>query len=410
MQQVYIASSKPQYNSEVQVIQRQLNSIRSGLLHHLPIVREDGFYGVETARAIKAFQQTCNIKVDGILGPQTHACMMQKLREMPSIGAAPSRYTIGPVTSKYSIEPAPIQLKGSSLTSSIYSIIKSAADVFSAIAQNLQLASDQAAKQLANLHLKYQNGAKISQADIQNIMKSMWQKPSINKIREEVEREVMDKIRKMSLGNTNRINYKNDLRTITNMREIASAQRQLAKGPNTQTVSLINKTVAKRLVDKCAEELRSVQFDKRISQRIGKITKVPKGGGVVLTGITLIPLFIHFGELCYNLLTNNPIEQNVRDIAADLVELVVGTLIALAISALLAAIGITGGLAVLIVVIVGIIIGLLLSFCLDDKDITWSKKIVNWTYETYLNLSNSIHSKETFLIDFQRMDHLNYYA
>lgn len=98
MQQVYIASPKPQYNSEVQVIQRQLNSIRSGLLHNLPIVREDGFYGVETARAIKAFQQTCNIKVDGILGPQTHACMMQKLREMPSIGAAPSRYTIGPVT------------------------------------------------------------------------------------------------------------------------------------------------------------------------------------------------------------------------------------------------------------------------------------------------------------------------
>lgn len=410
MQQLYVASPKPQHNTEVLIFQRQLNTIRSALLHNLPIVSEDGYYGVETAKAVKAFQQACNISADGVLGPQTQACIMQKLREMPSISAAPPKYTIGPAPSKYSIGPAPVQLKGPALTSSISNIIKSAADVFSAVAQNLQLASNQAAKQLANLQIKYQNGTKISQADIQNIMKSMWQKPSIQKIREDVERKVMDEIREMSRGNTNRMNYKNDKQTLINLRQIANAQRQVVKGPNTQAVSLINKTVAKQLVDKCAEELRSVQFDKRISQGIGKITKVPKGGGTVLTAITLIPLCIHIGELGYNLMTNNPIEQNIRDIAADLVELAVGVLITLAISALVAAIGITGGLAVLIVVIIGIIIGLLLSFFLDDEDITWSKKIVNWTYETYQNLSNSIHSKETFLIDFQRTDHLNYYA
>ena len=109
-------------------------------------------------------------------------------------------------------------------------------------------------------------------------------------------------------------------------------------------------------------------------------------------------------------MTHNPIEQNIRDIAADIVELVVGILITMAIAALVAAIGITGGMAVLIVVVIGIIIGLLLSFFLDDGDNTWSKKIVNWTYETYQNVTNTNNSKQPILIDFQRTGRLDYWA
>lgn len=399
MQQLYVASPKPQYNAEVLIFQRQLNTIRNTLLHNLPIIKEDGYYGVETAKAVKAFQQACNISADGKLGPQTQACIMQKLREMPSISAA----------------PAPVQLEGPSLTSNISNIVKKATKVFSDLAQSLQLASDQAAKQLANLQQKYQNGTNISKADIQNIMKSMWQKPSIQKIRENVKKEVMDEIRAMTRGNNYHTHYKGDKRSLIKSRQISDAQRQLAKGPNSQTISIINQRVAKQVVDKCAKELRSVQFDKIISQGIGKITKVPKGGGTVLTVVTLFPLCIHVGELCYNLRTNNPIEQNIRDIAADLVELAVGVLIGLAIAALVSAF-ITGGWAVLVILVIGIIIGLLLSFFFDDEDNTWSEKIVNWIYETYQNLSRSIHLKKfidspiDLPIDSPNPNHLNYYA
>ena len=48
MEKVYIASPNPQYDNNVLIVQRQLNSIRSGLLHNLPIVKEDGLYGEET--------------------------------------------------------------------------------------------------------------------------------------------------------------------------------------------------------------------------------------------------------------------------------------------------------------------------------------------------------------------------
>ena len=396
MQNVYVAVPKPKYDAEVLVIQHQLNSIRSALLHNLPAIKEDGYYGYETAKAVRAFQQACNISADGKFGPQSYASMMQKLREMPSPGA---------VSSKYSIVSVPEKSKEFSPTASFYKLFKSSMDVFSSIADNLQLASEQAAKQLAIIQMKYQNGAGLAKTDIQGVLKSMWEKPSIQKIRNDVEKKVMDEIRQLSHGNTNRINYKTDKRTVDSVRMIGNAQRQLKKGPNSQTVALINKNVAKQLVDKCTEELRSVQFDKKISQALGKMSKgakVAKGGGAVLTAITLIPLCLHVCELCYNLMTNNPIEQNLRDIAADIVEFVVGTLIALAVAAIVAAIGITGGMAVLAVVVIGIVIGLLMSFFLDEEDNTWSDKLVNWTYETYKNTTNTFNSQKPILIDFQR--------
>ena len=404
MQKIYVALPKPQFDSEVLIFQRQMNTIRQALLHNLPAVREDGYYGVETARAVRAFQQACNITADGKFGPQTYASMMQKLREIPSLGA---------VSSKYSIVSVPEKSKEFSLTASIYKLFKSSMDVFSSIADNLQLASDQAAEQLAIIQMKYQNGAGLSKTDIQSVLKSMWEKPSLQKIRNDIENKVMAEIRQLSQGNTNRINYKNDNRTVADLRRISEAKRQLVKGPNSQTVAFINKNVAKQLVDKCTEELRSVQFDKKISQALGKMTKgakVAKGGGAVLTAITIIPLCLHICELGYNIMTNNPIKQNIRDIAADFVELVVGVLIALAISALVAAIGITGGMAVLAVVIIGIIIGLLMSFFLDDEDNTWSDKIVNWTYETYKNTLNAFNSQKPVLIDFQRTGRLDNWA
>ena len=139
MQQVYIALPNPRYDNEVLIIQRQLNSIRSALLHNLPIVREDGLYGIETAKAVKAFQQACNITVDGKLGPQTYNCMMQKMREMPSIGAAPSRYSIG---------PAPITTKGvPSTVFSLYDVV----DQFVASVLEFNSSLKSVANKVANL-------------------------------------------------------------------------------------------------------------------------------------------------------------------------------------------------------------------------------------------------------------------
>ncbi len=106
MKKIYSASANPRFDNNVLIVQRQLNSIKSALLHTLPTIKEDGLYGEETEKAIKVFQQICNISADGKLGPQTSSCISQKLREMPSIGVAVPKYYISDASPKYYISDA----------------------------------------------------------------------------------------------------------------------------------------------------------------------------------------------------------------------------------------------------------------------------------------------------------------
>lgn len=81
MQQVYIVTANPPKDTYVEFVQRQMNNIRRSLLHNLPEVAENGLYDDKMAKAVKAFQQSCNIGVDGKFGPQTRMCLVQKMRE-----------------------------------------------------------------------------------------------------------------------------------------------------------------------------------------------------------------------------------------------------------------------------------------------------------------------------------------
>lgn len=94
MQNIYIASSNPEYDPFIVTIQNKLNTIRRNLLHNLPpITMVDGKYGYETARVVSAFQDACEISVDGKLGPVTIGRIEQKMRELPSISSVSLRET-----------------------------------------------------------------------------------------------------------------------------------------------------------------------------------------------------------------------------------------------------------------------------------------------------------------------------
>lgn len=57
--------------NNVRTIQLQLNRIRRNFPSIPPITRVDGIFGVETDKAVRAFQKTFNLKQDGIVGKAT---------------------------------------------------------------------------------------------------------------------------------------------------------------------------------------------------------------------------------------------------------------------------------------------------------------------------------------------------
>ena len=56
--------------SEVIFIQKLLNRIAESVTS-IPSVNEDGIFGEETEKAVKAFQSYYGLDVDGIVGPET---------------------------------------------------------------------------------------------------------------------------------------------------------------------------------------------------------------------------------------------------------------------------------------------------------------------------------------------------
>jgi len=84
----YKASNHPTYDSNVKIIQRNLNELRPLAEEKLQMslwasISEDGYYGNDTAAAVKGFQQVFNCTpYDGIYGIKTDSALKKALSDM----------------------------------------------------------------------------------------------------------------------------------------------------------------------------------------------------------------------------------------------------------------------------------------------------------------------------------------
>lgn len=395
---MYLTESKT-YRPEVKAVQELLNRVRqtNHFSNKWGKIDADGFYGPKTKEAVIAFQKATGIQQTGIVGDQTYKALNDAL---PSIYASPSTCYISEAPAKQYITSAPPQshisqsANGSipngkdpklSANQSVFQIIDfMAKKIVKPFSDTLKSASDQATKELKGL----QGIKKLKISDIQRMANSMFQRPDVAKMRETIVNEVYKELSKISHGNSNVTNYNKSKMAYNKVADIGAAQRQLKKGLDRQTIASINKQLGKLVTDKCVSELENVQFDKILSERIGRIgknannIKSVKGGGGILTALSLLPLCLHIIELIYNWVNGLSVKDVVTKIVSDIISIVVGVLIGAVIVAVVGLIGLTGGIAVLVVVVVGLIVGLILSFFFGDWEDNIAKKFVNWIYNT----------------------------
>lgn len=380
MQQIYVALPKPQYNSEVLIFQHQLNTIRCALLHNLPIVREDGYYGVETARAVKAFQQACNISADGKYGPQTHRYLMQKLRELPSIGPA---------------QIAPRQL--SSGISSSFKVV----DQFVEAVKNFYSSLGSVASSIAKLE-------RPTSATIFNSFRKSVESidPAMKKLQETLSKynqykagsAISEETRKAANAYAKNIGnpHKNfDFKDIVQGRKVAQEVSKanvnkrltnyyLSKGMSARD-AVLNNLKQYNFVPKIMAQLKSMGFTSKIDFSKIDLSKIAKGIGIAAFVYSLKDIIwdiFHFRELFDESKKEAWLEDLKKDCYAFLDGLIVAS-VSLLLAKLVMAIG--GGIAVIAgasmstvavaiaVAIIALIIGLIFCYCLSKYDISFSR-------------------------------------
>lgn len=395
---MYLTESNT-YRPEVKSVQELLNRVRlqNRYTNRWGIIDTDGFYGPKTKEAVIAFQKATGIQQTGIVGDQTFNALKNAL---PSIYASPSTCYISEAPAKQYIISAPPKShipqsandslhngKNPNLSAdqSLFQILDFIAKkIVKPFSDTLGAASDQATNELKSL----QSVKKLKMSDIQRIANSMFQRPDVTRMRETIVNEVYEELGKRSRGNSNVTNYNKSKMAYSKVADIGAAQRQLKKGLDRQTIASINKQLGKLVTDRCVTELESVQFDKIISEKIGKFgknaknVKGVKGGGGVFSALSWFPLCVHAIELIYNWINGLPVKDVITKIVSDLISIVVGFLIGAVITAVVALIGLTGGVAVLVVVVIGLIVGLILSLFFGDWEDNIAKKFVNWIYNT----------------------------
>ena len=395
---MYLAESNT-YRQEVKTVQELLNRVRqtNHFSNKWGIIKADGFYGPKTKEAVLAFQKATGIQQTGIVGDQTFNALKNAL---PSIYESPSTCYMTQAPAKQYITSTPPKshisqsANGSlhngknpnlSADQSLFQILDFIAKkIVKPFSDTLKSASDQATNELKSL----QGVKKMKISDIQRIANSMFQRPDVARMRETIVNEVYEELSKRSRGNSNVTNYNKSKIAYSKVADRVAAQRQLKKGLDRQTIASINKQLGKLVTDRCVSELETVQFDKILSEKIGKVgknaknVKGVKGGGGILTALTLFPLCLHTIELIYNTINGLPVKDVITKIVSDIISIVVGILIGAAIAAVVALIGLTGGVAVLVVVVVGLIVGLILSLFFGDWEDNIAKKFVNWIYNT----------------------------
>ena len=439
----YYPKSNPPVDPYIKSIQEKLNYIRishktlnkgyDGKAYNWPHLSVDGQYGQQTSDVVKAFQVRRGIiPASGILGPTT----ARFIEEAYNKGGISSNYVLdiqrklnyvcklniaedglwGQETSKalqifrdtYGAGNRPLQPNGEldaytlikldelyrrgSLLKQTYNSFESVAKSFiSPLADTLRDISNSACDEIRRLE-----GQQITPARIREIMRSMFNKPKVNQLRCNIEKYIWADIEKKAHGNTNAINYSKGPKALQQAREIGEAQRQMkTKILSPQSRAAVNKALNDQIKNKCLKELESIRFDKLITEKLGKVgTKIPKGGGGLLTALAFLPFGMHIAEYVYCVYNGKDVTDAVKRIVEDLISMITGVIIGAIIGIIVALCGITGGMAILIVLGAGIVVGLLLSFFFPDWEKEWADKIVEWIYKNVnsTNIQNLINN------------------
>ena len=187
MKEVYIEAKNPAPDDYVRIVQIQLNRIRKSLIHTLPSVEENGKYDKATADAIRAFQQACNIRSDGMLGPQTRACLGQKLQEMHRM------QTALPISNKPS--------SSFSLTDMLDFFVQKIAVP---MADCLNSASQLAISELKKLNSQ---NFKITDTDIRKLERMLFDRSDVKKLQETIKKQVFEEATTIAKGDTNVVKW-----------------------------------------------------------------------------------------------------------------------------------------------------------------------------------------------------------
>ena len=383
MEKVYIASPNARYDNNVLIVQRQLNSIRSALLHNLPVIKEDGLYGEETARAVKAFQQACNISADGKFGSQTSSCMIQKLREMPSIGAAPPKYYISSAPPKYHISATPANFKRNSHgVFSLYNVV----DQFVGAVIDFNVTLKAVASSVANL--KNPSADMVfrcfrgSLETIDPALKRMQETLSKYHLHNDNSFVSADTL-KVAKGNS--INPSLRGQTAAQAVSLAKTNERMAKYFMKETTSakdaILNNLKRYDFVSKIASKLKSMGLSGRIDLSKVNIKSAGVGVGFIYSLKDIIWDIFHIADLFDETKKEAWLNDLQKDCYEFLDALIIGCVscflaqLVVVGGAALAGLTVSSGAIVVAIVIVSLIIGLIFSYVLSSNDISFSRFI-----------------------------------
>ena len=371
MNQLYIPSANPKYDPFVLSIQRELNQLRSSLLHNLPFIKEDGYYGFETAKAIRAFQQTCNIRADGVYGPQTRNCILQKLREMPSIGPM-------------SVQPKKIVSSSFSWYDVVDQLISSVLDFNSTI------------KTVATNVTKLKNPTpelvfKCFRGSLEKI------DPSLKTLRESI-----DKYNLFKKNSTVSPEIRNTARRYQGGARMGYAQRNsIIQAQQAVSKANANARIASHYLDKANDtkniilnNIKKYDFTSKISSKLKTmfptnkidLSKIPIKGNIVGIGFIfslkdIIRDIFHIGDLFDESKSEVWKKDLQKDCYAFLDGLIIGCIslflaqLVVVGGATLAGLTISTGPITVAIIVISLIISLIIAYLFSSKDFSFSKFI-----------------------------------
>lgn len=372
MEKVYIASPKARYDKDVLIVQRQLNSIRYTLLHNLPVIKEDGLYGEETARAVKAFQQACNISADGKYGSQTASCMMQKLREVPSIGAAPP---------KYNISATPANSKGKTYGDfTLFSVV----DQFIGAVIGFNVTLKAVASSVANLKNPSADMVfRCFRGSLETI------DPSLKKMQETLSKYHLHNDNSIVSADTLKVAKGNSInpslrgRTAAQAVSLAKTNERMAKYFFKEATSakdaILNNLKRYDFVSKITSKLKSMGLTGKIDLSKVNIKSAGVGAGFIYSLKAIIWDIFHVAELFDETKKEawlNDLQKDCYDFLDALIIGCISSFLAQLVvvgGAALAGLTVSSGAIVAAIVIVSLVIGLIFSYVLSSKDISFSR-------------------------------------